>query len=174
VEVLWKRFTPVHIQSVHSILFHDRKQNSGESVDSYAQDLKRLFYQAYPKASQSHSETETLGKSVLSSQFVADLELTLKSKVARSDGDLEQLWVRARFEEAKIQDLQSMSPNQPSASQCKGSFKKSTGAISHRATHKLKMLQRLRTLRDPQSVEDALIAGRQAIELMTVLNQGSR
>ena len=137
VEVLRKRFTPVHIQSVCSSLFHDRKQSSGESIDSYAQDLKRLFYQAYPKASQSHSETETLGKSVLSSQFVAGLEPTLKSKVAGSDGDFEQLWVRARFEEAKIRDLQTMSPSQPSGSQSKGSFKRSTGVTSHRASHKV-------------------------------------
>ena len=41
-----KRFTPVHIQSS---LFQDRKQKSGENVDSYAQDLKCLFYMAYPK-----------------------------------------------------------------------------------------------------------------------------
>lgn len=136
MEVLQKRFTPVHIQSVRSSLFHDRKQSSGESVDSYAQDLKRLFYLAYPKASQSHSETETLGKSVLSNQFVAGLEPTLKSKVAGSDGDFEQLWVKARFEEAKIRDLQPASAKQPSDSQSKGSSKKSAGVTSYRASHK--------------------------------------
>ena len=42
--LLQKRCTPVRIQSVRSSLFHDRKQNISEIVDSYAQDLKRLFF----------------------------------------------------------------------------------------------------------------------------------
>ena len=41
---LQKRFTPVRIQSVRSSLFHDRNQNFSETVDSYAQDLKRLLF----------------------------------------------------------------------------------------------------------------------------------
>ena len=155
VEVLQKRFTPVHIQSVRSSLFHDRKQNSDESVDSYAQDLKRLFYQAYPKASQSRSETETLGKSVLSNQFVAGLEPTLKSKVAGSDGDFEQLWVRARFEEAKIRDLQLTSTKQPSGFQSGGSSKKkSNGVTSYRTSHKAEDTTK------PEDTERPTIRGR--------------
>ena len=47
---LAERFTPVRIQAVHSNLFHQRKQDLGEAVDHYAQDLRRLFYKAYPKA----------------------------------------------------------------------------------------------------------------------------
>ena len=47
---LTKRFTPVQIQAIQSELFHDRKQKDGESVDEYAQDLRRLFHKAYGKA----------------------------------------------------------------------------------------------------------------------------
>ena len=34
---------------------HDRKQKPGEAVDSYAQDLKCLFYKAYPLAQQANA-----------------------------------------------------------------------------------------------------------------------
>ena len=44
VAELTKRFTPVRLQSVQSSLFHDRKQKPQETVDAYAQDLRRLFY----------------------------------------------------------------------------------------------------------------------------------
>lgn len=50
VAELKKRFTPVRIQAVQSSLFHDRKQKPSESVDTYAQELKFLFYEAYPLA----------------------------------------------------------------------------------------------------------------------------
>ena len=52
VAELHKRFTPVQLQVVQSSLFHDRKQKPGESVDHYAQDLRVLFYKAYPYAKQ--------------------------------------------------------------------------------------------------------------------------
>ena len=44
-----ERFTPVRIQTVHSNLFHQQRQEVGETVDHYAQDLCRLFYKAYPR-----------------------------------------------------------------------------------------------------------------------------
>ena len=49
---LQQRFTPVRIQSVQSSKFHERMQRPTESVDSYAQDLRKLFYQAYSHAQQ--------------------------------------------------------------------------------------------------------------------------
>ena len=105
-------------------------------------DNRRLQEQLSASAASNRADAETgteaLGKSVLSSQFVAGLEPTLKSKVAGSDGYFEQLWVRARFEEAKIRDLQPTSPSQPSGIKSKGSFKKSTGVTSHCASHKVK------------------------------------
>lgn len=49
VKELTRRFTPVRIQFVQTSLFHDRRKRDGESVDSYAQDLKSHFYKAYPQ-----------------------------------------------------------------------------------------------------------------------------
>ena len=47
---LCKRFTPVRIQSVQSSPFHERRQRPGKNVDNYAQDLRKLFHQAYGSA----------------------------------------------------------------------------------------------------------------------------
>ena len=41
---LKQRFTPVCLQAVQSSQFHERNQGSEESVDSYAQDLRKLFH----------------------------------------------------------------------------------------------------------------------------------
>ena len=45
---LLTQFTPVRIQAVHSNLFHQRQQEESETVDHYAQELRKLFYKAYP------------------------------------------------------------------------------------------------------------------------------
>ncbi len=102
---LTKRFMPVRIQAVQSSLFHERKQGPVESVDDYAQDLRRLLNRAYPQAQRGTSEAEVMAQSVLSSQFVAGVRSSIKTKLAGSEGSLEQLLVRARFEEAKFRDL---------------------------------------------------------------------
>ena len=109
VDALKRRFTPVSIQAVQSSLFHERHQGPQESVDSFAQDLKTLFYKAYPRTLQGGHETEEMGKSVLSSQFVAGLRSDIKIKLAGQDGTIDQLLIKARFEEAKIRDLGSTS-----------------------------------------------------------------
>ena len=69
VAALRKRFTPIHIQSVQSSIFHERKQRATESVDDYAQDLRKLFHCAY-SSSLDGGEAEEMGKSVLAYQFV--------------------------------------------------------------------------------------------------------
>ena len=74
----------------------------GKTVDHYAQDLRKLFYKAYPRASQGREETEDLGRYVLAYQFVAGLTQALRTKV---EGNFDQLLVKARFEEVKIRDL---------------------------------------------------------------------
>jgi len=71
-----------------------------ESVDSYAQDLRVLFYKAYPSTQQGSPEAEAMGRSVLASQFVSGLLQEIKEKVAGSEGDFNALLTRARFEEA--------------------------------------------------------------------------
>ena len=46
-----------------------------------------------------------MGRAVLASQFASGLLPDIKSQVAGSDGDLETLLAKARFEEAKLRDL---------------------------------------------------------------------
>ena len=98
------QFTPVRLQAVHSNRFHQRKQEETETVD---QELRKLFYRAYPRTNQATEEAEGFGRSVLAYQFVAGLKQNLQSKVAGVEGDLKQLLLKARFEEAKIRDLSS-------------------------------------------------------------------
>ena len=102
---LGKRFTPVRIQVVQTSLFHERRQGVMESVDDFAQDLRSLFYKAYPRAHQGALEVVGMGQSVLANQFVSGLRADIKSKVAGSEGGFDQLLAKARFEEAKLQDL---------------------------------------------------------------------
>ena len=105
VEGLKRRFTPVHLKAVQSSLFHDRKQGSTESVDEYAQSLRSLFHRAYPSIQRGSEEAEALGQTVLTSQFVAGLRPSLKTRIAGIEGEFEELLVKARFEEAKLRDL---------------------------------------------------------------------
>ena len=94
---------------MQSSLFHDYKQKSGESVDHYAQELRLLFYKAYPHAQQGTLEAEKLGQLVLVNQFVTGLLGDIKAKFVGIEGSFDQLLVRARFEEAKLQDLSTTS-----------------------------------------------------------------
>ena len=112
-QALVKRFTPVYLRSVRSSLFHERKQQQNESVDSFAQELKKLFYRAYPVELQGSKEAEVTLRSVLASQFIAGLKSNIKAKVAGVEGDFEELLAKARFEEARLRDFQ---PNRPSSS----------------------------------------------------------
>ena len=107
MEALLHRFTPVTIQSVQTSQFHERKQGPQEFVNTFAQDLRQLFRKAYPSISRGSQEAEEMGKGVLASQFLAGLHWEIKAKLAGCDGDLEQLLVKARFEEAKIRDIGS-------------------------------------------------------------------
>jgi len=81
-------------------LFHECKQGPRESVDDYAQDLRRLFTRAYPSAQQGTSEPESMGCSVLMYQFIAGLRSDVKMKVAGMEGEFEHLLMKAHFEEA--------------------------------------------------------------------------
>ena len=105
-EELKKRFTPVKLAAVQSQLFLDRKQGPKESVDEFAQDLKKL---AYAGVNRGGPEAEKMGQSVLANQFIAGLRSDLKSKVVGVEGSLEQLLLKARFEEAKKRELRELS-----------------------------------------------------------------
>ena len=77
---------------MQSSRFHERKQTQTESVDSYAQDLRKLFRHTYSSA-RSDEGTETMAQSVLACQFVAGLRDELKSKLVGREGNFEQLLV---------------------------------------------------------------------------------
>ena len=81
VAELQKRFTPVHLPTEQSSLFHDKKQGLTETVDQYAQQLRFLFNKAYPSIQQGTKEAETSGQTVLVNQFVAELLPAIKSKL---------------------------------------------------------------------------------------------
>ena len=92
---------------VHSSLFHDKKQGARESIDQYAQDLRSLFYKAYPNVQQGTKEAEALAQTVLVNQFVAGLLPEIKSKLVGTEGNFSQLLAKARFKEAKLHHLGS-------------------------------------------------------------------
>ena len=60
-DALSRRFKPVRIQSVQSGLFHERKQKPQESVEDYAQDMKKLYQRAYPQSERGSEEAERIG-----------------------------------------------------------------------------------------------------------------
>ena len=93
VKELEKRITPVELPAVPTSLFHDCEQKQEESVDDYAQDLRYLFYQAYPKAQQGISEAEEMGKSVLVNQFVNGLIPELKAKLLKRKVTWNNYWL---------------------------------------------------------------------------------
>ena len=113
VEQLRKRFTPVELTAIQSQRFHDRWQSTKESVDEFAQELKKLFRKAYFSLTKGGTEAEAMGQTVLANQFVSGLRSELKSKVVGFEGNLEQLLVRARFEEAKLRELSSRRSTAP-------------------------------------------------------------
>jgi len=98
-------------------------------VDQYAQELRKLFYRAYPRTNQATEEAEGFGRSVLAYQFVAGLKRNLQSKLAGVEGDLEQLLLKAHFEEAKVRDLSSQSDQHlRSGTNPQGGSRRSTSA----------------------------------------------
>ncbi len=69
VEALKKRFTPVRLTAIQSQIFHDRQQGPKESVDEYAQELKKLFTKAYSGVARRGPEAEGMGQAVLANQL---------------------------------------------------------------------------------------------------------
>ena len=110
VQAMSKRFTPVRIQALECSAFHERKQGRKESVDTYAQELQRLFQRAYPSAVRGNTDAQEMGQAVLSSQFVGGLVPEIKRKIAYLEGaTFSELWQKARFEEVRQRDLDGTS-----------------------------------------------------------------
>ena len=60
----------VRLAIEYSSLFHDKKRDTMETVDQYAQDFRSLFNKAYPRIQQGTREAKTFGQTVLVNQFV--------------------------------------------------------------------------------------------------------
>ena len=85
---------PVRIQAVHSSMFHRRQQGQSETVDHYVQELRKLFYKAYPQAGQDNGEAKGFGRAVLAYRFGAGVTTVLRKKVAGIEELLNTYWSR--------------------------------------------------------------------------------
>jgi len=70
-----------------------------------AQELRTLFFRAYPQAQQGVPETERMACLMLANQFAAGLRKEIRVKVAGIEGNFEKLLQIAKFEEAKLRDV---------------------------------------------------------------------
>ena len=105
VAELKKRFTPVQLTAVQTQLFHSRRQGNKESVDDFAQELRKLHAKAYSAATFANPEAEKVGQMVLANQFISGLRPELQAKVVGMEGTMDVLVLKARFEEAKAREL---------------------------------------------------------------------
>ena len=119
VNALKKRFTPVKLTALQTRMFHSRKQGAAESVDDFAQELRKLHSKAYSTAVSGNSEAEKVGQIVLVNQFVSGLRSELQAKVVGVEGSMDEIVTKARFEEAKLKELSGWSngPQQRRTSQ---------------------------------------------------------
>ena len=99
---------PVQLTAIRTQLFHGRKQETRESVDDFAQDLRKLHSRTYSTATYANPEAEKVGQMVLANQFISGLRPELQAKVVGMDGSLDALVLKARFEEAKAKELATM------------------------------------------------------------------
>lgn len=105
VSALEKRFTPVKLTALQTQMFHSRKQGPTESVDDFAQELRKLHSKAYSATMGGNPEAEKVGQIVLVNQFVSGLRSELQAKVVGVEGGMEEIVTKARFEEAKLKEL---------------------------------------------------------------------
>ena len=99
---------PVHLASLSTQLFHERTQRERESVKEYAQELRKLYKKAYGRISMEGPGGEWMGQRLLANQFIVGLRPELNSTIVGSEGNLGQLLVKAKFEEAKGRELSKL------------------------------------------------------------------
>ena len=97
----------MQLTTVQTQLFHERLQGLNESVDQFAQELRKLFRKAYSssRTSRGRPEAEALGQSLLANQFIVGLKPELKKKMVGVEGSVDELLLKSRFEEAKYREL---------------------------------------------------------------------
>ena len=110
VSALKKRFIPVKLTALQTQMFHSQKQGATESVDDFAQELRKLHSKAYSTAMNGNPEAEKVGHIVLVNQFVSGLRSELQAKAVGVEGSMDELVAKARFEEAKSKELSGRSP----------------------------------------------------------------
>ena len=109
IKELSKRVVPIRIEDIQTSMFHEHRQKKGETVNEYAQDLRRLYQRAYARAQHDNPAAEAMGKSVLAYQFVSGLLPEINAEVASTGGDFEHQLTKARLEEAKAGELGKVS-----------------------------------------------------------------
>ena len=86
-------------------MFHSRRQGANDSVEDFAQELRKHYARAHSTMTSSNPEAEKVGQIVLVNQFVSRSEL--QAKVVGVEGDMEEMVTRARF---KLRELSTLSP----------------------------------------------------------------
>ena len=85
-----------------------RGSKAGRSPSRHAQELQRLFQRAYPNAVRGNTDAQEMGQAVLSSRW------SHPRKIAYLEGvSFSELWQKARFEEARLRDLESSAFTNP-------------------------------------------------------------
>ena len=82
-------------------------------MDDFAEGLKRLYARAYAERFRMSVEAERMGEMILANQFIAGLLPSLKAKIVGSEGTMDQMLLKARFEEAKSKELRSVTKGPP-------------------------------------------------------------
>ena len=77
-------------------------------MDNFTEKLRRLFAKAYGSRSQRTPQVQSMGGIILANQFVARLLPGLKARVVGSEGTLDQLLLKAQYEEAKAKELRML------------------------------------------------------------------
>ena len=105
VAAMKRRFTPIRLTAVQAQLFHNRQQHEKETVDQFAQEIQKLYNLAYAGAASEGPQAERMGQTLLANQFVTGLRPELKRKLIGTEGSLDELVLKARFEEAKAKEF---------------------------------------------------------------------
>ena len=93
--------SPVEGSPEWSVPWEETKSSQWKCGHLYAQDLRRLFYLAYPQAQQGTQDAEDMGPSVLCYQFVTGLLQEIKLKLAVVEGLLARAIARLQRSKAE-------------------------------------------------------------------------
>ena len=95
----------MQLTAVQTQLFHSPWQGMKESVDDFAQELRKLYSKAYTATTYVNPEAEKGGQMVLANQFISGLQPELQATVVGMEGSMDALVLKPWFEEAKAKEL---------------------------------------------------------------------